>query len=502
MAMNTPLSLLESSGSPSPTLPSPPPTFLTELLPALKEINKVKALGKLIEWSQTLQKISQQALQDILKKNASLEQQQRLLEKHFALLTPLTQKLLSLAPELKTALSAQLELAQQGVFIQYYKQKNLLEISQARQKWQEELTRARQEGHSDKIRYWQKLGKGIFYPADQEQEQQKLSEHFLLSHKLQNLLPQNPAQVLKELQAQPNPYDKLPPTLRLYFQNTARGLLAKKQQDFAQFLLSQEQQGLILQEDALVLAEKQELLSPEQLSAYKMKLLSQHPLKTIPSLALFLENKIRSLLYSYNPQRDIRGERARSLLCFLACWDASLLLKKELLEHWEEQQQNTPKAQKRRDGHNYIQKLFHKDGFSHLKASTQAWNPSHWQKALKCQQCAYKALNERIAEDTLLATPTSPATFSSQLASAIYEATRPWRLEPFSLPSLPSLKHPLSLSLPQTPLSEGFNGKEDAPNSWTKALEDYFTALTEEHTPAQLETEIEGLYLDWLKEQA
>lgn len=409
----------------------------------------------------------------------------------------------------------------------------LSRIDQARQNWNQQLTTARTQADEENIAHWEQLGKGIFYPEQEETRQQQITQRFSRLKNVQDMLGTQPAKALEYLEAEENAAD-LPPTVKNYWQTRAKQALAAKQESFYKSMIENELRGTPYKEDILDKAEQQQLIAPDRKKAYLERFTPERPLRNESSMATPFMNTLHDLINSYSPEQDLRGERKRSIYALIAESDCPPEEKSTLIREFAKQRNNPDLARLKNEAQFYLKSRYERDGFGEFQALSETTlspsaPPEHnmesdiaekentWQNHLSQTQTkawlaseeklklAQSALNEYL-NDNSTQLPTRQE-WKTILPQIIHQATRtPKRLFEDDLPTYQGypllLKERPSQTAPKNnispnPPSETNTALPPHSQSWKETLSQYFTT-NPNASLKNIRTDLNSLYSQWL----
>lgn len=409
----------------------------------------------------------------------------------------------------------------------------LSRIDQARQNWNHQLTTARTQADQEDIAHWEQLGKGIFYPEQEETRQQQITQRFSRLKNIQDMLGTQPAKALEYLEAKENAAD-FPPTVKTYWQTRAKQALAEKQESFYKSMIENELRGTPYKEDILDKAEQQQLIDPDRKKAYLERFTPERPLRNEASMATPFMNTLHDLINSYSSEQDIRGERKRSIYALIAESDCPPEEKGTLIREFAKQRNNPDLARLKNEAQLYLKSRYERDGFgefqalsettlssserpeqnmeseiiekentwrNHLsQAQTKAWLAS--EEKLKLAQ---SALNDYL-NDNSTQLPTRQE-WKTLLPKIIHQATRtPKRLfeddhpsyqgYPLILKESPALPTP-EKNIQTNPLNETNTALPPPSQSWKESLTHYFST-NPNASLKNIRSDLNSLYSQWL----
>lgn len=409
----------------------------------------------------------------------------------------------------------------------------LSRIDKARQNWNQQLTTARTQADEENIAHWEQLGKGIFYPEQEETRQQQITQRFSRLKNVQDMLGTQPAKVLEYLEAEENAAD-FPPTVKTYWQTRAKQALAEKQESFYKSMIENELRGTPYKEDILDKAEQQQLIAPDRKKAYLERFTPERPLRNEASMATPFMNTLHDLINSYSPEHDIRGERKRSIYALIAESDCPPEEKGTLIREFAKQRNNPDLARLKNEAQLYLKSRYERDGFGEFQALSEttlsqskrpeqnmeseiAEKESTWRNHLSQTQTkawlaseeklklAQSALNDYL-NDNSTQLPTRQE-WKTLLPQIIHQATRtPKRLFEDDLPTYQG--YPLILeesptlpatgkNIPHLPPTETNPTLPQPSQSWKETLSQYFST-NPNASLKNIRTDLNSLYSQWL----
>lgn len=414
----------------------------------------------------------------------------------------------------------------------------LSRIDQARQNWNQQLTTARTQADEENIAHWEQLGKGIFYPEQEETRQQQITQRFSRLKNVQDMLGTQPAKALEYLEAEENTSD-FPPTVKTYWQTRAKQALAEKQESFYKSMIENELRGTPYKEDILDKAEQQQLIAPDRKKAYLERFTPERPLRNEASMATPFMNTLHDLINSYSPEQDIRGERKRSIYALIAESDCPPEEKSTLIREFAKQRNNPDLARLKNEAQLYLKSSYERDGFGEFQALSEttlspfsqmeqtpeknmeaaaiAEKENTWRNHLSETQTkawlaseeklklAQNALNDYL-NDNSNQLPTRQE-WKTLLPQIIHQATRtPKRL--FEDDIITYQGYPLLLEESPTRPSPGKNTPQPPPTktnptlpqpsqSWKETLSQYFST-NPNASLKNIRTDLNSLYSQWL----
>lgn len=437
------------------------------------------------------------------------------------------------------------ELAHREIFqkldqieIELFRNYELSRIDQARQNWNHQLTTARTQADEENIAHWEQLGKGIFYPEQEETRQQQITQRFSRLKNVQDMLGTQPAKALEYLESEENAAD-FPPTVKTYWQTRAKQALAEKQESFYKSMIENELRGTPYKEDILDKAEQQQLIAPDRKKAYLERFTPERPLKNEASMATPFMNTLHDLINTYSPEHDIRGERKRSIYALIAESDCPPEEKGTLIRQFAKQRNNPDLAKLKNEAQLYLKSRYERDGFGEFQALSESTlsslsrmeqNPEQnreaaeiaekentWRNHLSQTQTkawlaseeklklAQSALNDYL-NDNSTQLP-SRQEWKTLVPQIIHQATRtPKRLfeddiinyqgYPLLLEERPSPSAP-GKNIPQAPPTETASTLPLPSQSWKETLSQYFST-NPNASLKNIRTDLNSLYSQWL----
>lgn len=398
---------------------------------------------------------------------------------------------------------------------------DLTRIDEARKNWNLQMEQARSNADEDSVLHWEQLGKGIFYPKQEEARQREISRRFSDYKTIREQMNTQPARVLEYLQT-PSPGEDIPPSVKSYWVTQARKNLAAKQENFYKMLIENELKGTPYREDLLEQAERQQLISTERKKAYLERFTEERPLRNEASLSLPFMNSLYELISTYSPAQDVRGERKRSVYALIAESDCEQEEKGNLIRQFAHQRNNPDLALLRNKATAYLQERYERDGFGEFSArpiptDAQTEEELHhslaknseksWLASEKKWAAAQKALNDYLEErkDNL---PVARE-WQELLPQILYKTTRtPRRL--FSEDNSTFHGYPILVENPSNvPISADLQEKNapstpkqakqdrSSPQTWQETLNRYFS----EHpdiSPKIIRNDMKRLYSQWI----
>lgn len=490
------------------------PSLLSPL-DSLSEMEKIQAIGEISQLNTQLEDFVRDEILSFDSKNAPPTQTE-LREKWSKLTPPVCS-----SPDIQIWAEREILQKLDQTQITLARNHDLTRIDEARKNWNLQMEQARSNADEDSILHWEQLGKGIFYPEQEETRQREISRRFSDYKTIREQMNTQPARVLEYLQT-PSPGEDIPPSVKSYWVTQARKNLAAKQENFCKMLIENELKGTPYREDLLEQAERQQLISTERKKAYLERFNEERPLRHDATLSLSFMNSLYDLIHTYSPDRDVRGERKRSIYALIAESDCEPEEKGNLIRQFAHQRNNPELARLRKEASTYFQERYERNGFgefsdlptpadqqtaedlNHIlaKNSEKAWLSSE-----KKWASAQKALNDYLEEhkDNL----PSSREWQTILPQILYKATRtprrlfsedrptfrgyPLLVENFTnAPIVPDRQEKNVSSIPQpteqTRLSD---------QTWQETLTHYFS----EHpnaSPRIIRQDMKSLYSQWI----